>query len=191
MPICSRDEIKTDYLNIALTDNTLDKTLDRFIEVAQMEIEGICDQPIIAAATTWTQLGTTDRLLRTGYTVPMTLTAVQSRGNFTDAFVAITDTASVVDVNSVKHLATTGTWTAAQYQITATLGYATVPRVIQMCACELVVEMYYNTTHAGSGSRFGVSAISESAGGTSMSKTVQSMRARIMPRLTPYRRVSI
>lgn len=191
MPICSRDEIKTDYLNIALTDNTLDKTLDRYIEVAQMEIEGICDQPIIAAATTWMQLGTTDRLLRTGYTVPMTLTAVQSRGNFTDAFVAITDTASVVDVDSVKHLATTGTWSAAQYQITATLGYATVPRVIQMCACELVVEMYYNTTHAGSGSRFGVSAISESAGGTSMSKTIQSMRARIMPRLTPYRRVSI
>lgn len=191
MPICSRDEIKTDYLNIALIDNTLDKTLDRFIEIAQGEIEGICDQPIIAAATTWTQLGTTDRLLRTGYTVPMTLTAVHSRANFTDAFAAITDTASVVDVDGVKHLATTGTWTAPQYQITATLGYATVPRVIQMCACELVVEMYYNTTHAGSGSRFGVSAISESAGGTSMSKTVQSMRARIMPRLTPYRRVSI
>lgn len=191
MPICSRDEIKTDYLNIALTDNTLDKTLDRFIEIAQGEIEGICDQPIISAATTWTQLGTSDRLLRTGYTVPMTLTTVQSRANFTDAFAAITDTASVVDIDSVKHLATTGTWTNAQYQITATLGYTTVPRVIQMCACELVVEMYYNTTHAGSGSRFGVSAISESAGGTSMSKTIQSMRARIMPRLTPYRRVTI
>lgn len=191
MPICSRDEIKTDYLNIALTDNTLDKTLDRFIEIAQGEIEGICDQPIIAASTTWTQAGTADRLLRTGYTVPMTLTAVQSRANYTDAFAAITDTASVVDVDGVKHLATTGTWTSAQYQITATLGYATVPRVIQMCACELVVEMYYNTTHAGSGSRFGVSAISESAGGTSMSKTILAMRTRIMPRLMPYRRITI
>ena len=191
MPICSRDEIKTDYLNIALTDNTLDKTLDRFIDIAQGEIEGICDQPIIAASTTWTQAGTADRLLRTGYTVPMTLTAVQSRANYTDAFAAITDTASVVDVDGVKHLATTGTWTSAQYQITATLGYVTVPRVIQMCACELVVEMYYNTTHAGSGSRFGVSAISESAGGTSMSKTILAMRTRIMPRLMPYRRITI
>lgn len=191
MPICSRDEIKTDYLNIALTDNTLDKTLDRFIAVAQLEIEGICDQPIVAASVTWTEQGTAGALLRTGYTVPMTLSGVQSRGNYTDAFVAINDTATVVDVDGVKHLATTGTWTAAQYEITATLGYASIPRVIQMCACELVVEMYYNTTHAGSGTRFGVSAISESAGGTSMSKTIQSMRARIMPRLAPYRRVTI
>lgn len=191
MPICSRDEIKTDYLNISLTDNTLDKTLDRFVEAAQLEIEGICDQPIVAASTVFTLNGTTDRLICTGYTVPMTLVSVASRRNYSDAFAPITGTASVVELDGIKFLATTDNWHDAQYEITATLGYATVPRVIQLCACELVVEMYYNTVHAGSGSRFGVSAISESQGGVSMSKTILAMRSRIMPRLASYSRMTI
>lgn len=191
MPICSRDEIKTDWLNIASTDNALDKVLDRLISTAQSEIEDMCGQPIVSQSKTWTADGTADRLLSTWYTVPMTVQSVRSRSAYTDAFAAITGTASAVSVNGVYNLVNTDGWRDLQYEITATIGYATVPRVIQLCACELVLEMYYATAHAPSGSRFGVSAISEGVAGVSMSKTIASMRARIAPRLQPYRRIVI
>jgi len=191
MPIVSRNVVKTDYLNIPATDNTLDATLDRWLAIAQNEIEDMCNQPIVQASKTILVSGTTDRLLWLGYTVPMTLTSVSSRDAYTDAFTAITGTASVVSVDGVAHLATTEDWRAAQYQIVATLGYSTVPSVIQICAAELVMEMYYASAFSPSGSRFGVSAISESAGGTSFSKTITSARARIAPRLRPYTMVTI
>lgn len=191
MPICSRDEIKTDWLNIASSDNALDKTLDRLIATAQIEIEDICGQPIVSQSKTWTAEGTAERLLPTWYTVPMVVSSVRARSAYTDAFAAIAGTASAVSVNGVQYIVNPDNWTALQYEITATLGYATVPRVIQLCACELVLEMYYATAHAPSGSRFGVSAISEGVGGTSMSKTIASMRSRIMPRLQPYRRITL
>ena len=191
MPICSRDEIKADWLNIAATDNALDKTLDRFIAIAQSEIEDICNQPIVSASKTWTASGTADRLLPTWYTVPLVVQQVRSRSSYADAFAAIAGTASVVSVDGVQYLVNTDGWTSLQYEITATVGYAAVPKIIQLCACELVQEMYYASQHAPSGSRFGVSAISEGMAGVSMSKTILSMRQRIMPRLAPYRRIVI
>jgi hypothetical protein len=191
MPICSRAVLKQDYLNIPASDNSLDKTFDRWITIAENEIEDICGQSIVAKQCTYYVRGTTDHLLWLGLTVPMTLVSVASRANMTEDFAPITGTASVVSVDGVQHLATTGTWTAAEYRIVATTGYATVPNVIELCAYELVTELYFASAFAPGGSRFGVSAITDSAGGVSVSKTITSARAKIEPRLRPYRRIVI
>lgn len=191
MPICALAEIKSDWLNIPSNDNSVDRILARFIESAQTEIEDLCAQPIVAQTVTFYLPGTTDTLLPTGYTVPMTIQSVASRAAYSDTFAAITGTATVVPVDGVQYLATTDNWTATEYRIVATLGFATVPRIVQTCAAELVVEMFMNTAHNPSGSRFGVSAVSENAGGVSTSRTIKDARFRVMPRLAPYRRVSI
>lgn len=191
MPIIDRAILKSDYLNIPSSDNSLDKTLDRWIAIAENEIEDMCGQALVAKQCTYNVQGTTDRLLWLGVTVPMTLVSVSSRDNWADSFVPITGTATVVSVDGVQHLATTSDWTAPQYEIVATTGYATVPSVVQICAAELVTEIYFSSAFAPGGSRFGVSAISDSAGGVSISKTILSMRTKIEPRLRPYKRVTI
>lgn len=191
MPLVSRAIIKQDWLNIAAIDNSKDALIDRLISYVDTEIKDICQQPIIQESVTVYYEGTRDTLLHTGYTAPITLTTLKYRDSYADAFASVTSTTNVVDIRGVKYIYLQDGFVNKQYEAVMNVGYATIPSVIEVCAAEMVTELYLETPFAMQANRFGVTAITESEAGISISKTLQAMRARVKPRLAPYTRVTI
>lgn len=191
MPLVSRAIIKQDWLNIAAIDNSKDALIDRLISYVDTEIKDICQQPIIQESVTVYYEGTRDTLLHTGYTAPITLTTLKYRDSYADAFASVTSTTNVVDIRGVKYIYLQDGFVSKQYEAVMSVGYATIPSVIEVCAAEMVTELYLETPFAMQANRFGVTAITESEAGISISKTLQAMRARVKPRLAPYTRVTI
>ena len=191
MALVSRAVIKSDWLNIAAIDTSKDAMLDRFIAYVGSEIKDICQQPIEQESVTINFGGNSDKLYYTGYTVPTTLTSLASRDDYGDSYVAVAGTTNLVDIRGTKHIFLSDGFTALDYQAVLSVGYTSVPTVIEICAAEMVTELYMTTPFAPQSSRFGVTAISESEGGISISKTLQRMRDRVKSRLAPYMRASI
>jgi len=191
MPLVSRAIIKQDWLNIAAIDNSKDALIDRLIGYVDNEIKDICNQPIIQESVTAYYEGTRDTLLLTGYTVPVTLTTLKYRDSYGDAFASVTGTTNLVDIRGVKYLYLEDGFINKQYEAVMSIGYTSIPSVIEICAAEMVTELYLETPFAMQANRFGVTAITESEAGISISKTLQAMRARVKPRLAPYTRVTI
>jgi hypothetical protein len=130
-------------------------------------------------------------LLLTGYTVPVTLTTLKYRDSYGDTFASVTGTTNLVDIRGVKYLYLEDGFINKQYEAVMSIGYTSIPSVIEICAAEMVTELYMETPFAPQANRFGVTAITESEGGMSISKTLQAMRNRVKPRLAPYTRVTI
>jgi len=191
MPLVSRAIIKSDWLNIASADTSKDALIDRLISYVDTEIKDICQQPIIQQSVTAYYEGTRDTLLHTGYTAPVTLTTLKYRDSYADSFASVASTTNVVDIRGVKYIYLQDGFVSKQYEAVMSIGYATIPSVIEVCAAEMVTELYLETPFAMQTNRFGVTAITESEAGISISKTLQAMRARVKPRLAPYTRVSI
>jgi len=191
MPLVSRAVIKQDWLNIAAIDTSRDGLIDRLIGYVDNEIKDICNQPIIQESVTAYYEGTRDTLLLTGYTVPVTLTTLKYRDSYGDTFASVTGTTNLVDIRGVKYLYLEDGFINKQYEAVMSVGYTTIPSVIEVCAAEMVTELYLETPFAMQANRFGVTAITESEAGISISKTLQAMRARVKPRLAPYTRVTI
>jgi hypothetical protein len=155
------------------------------------EIKDICNQPIIQESVTAYYEGTRDTLLLTGYTVPVTLSTLKYRDSYGDTFKSVTGTTNLVDIRGVKYLYLEDGFINKQYEAVMSVGYTTIPSVIEICAAEMVTELYMETPFAPQANRFGVTAITESEAGMSISKTLQAMRTRVKPRLAPYTRVTI
>ena len=79
----------------------------------------------------------------------------------------------------------------SHYRITATVGYATIPADVVVCANEMVVELYNETAFAPNGSTLGIVSVSEVPAGQTVTKALQSMRPKVERRLLPYRRMTI
>jgi hypothetical protein len=186
MSIVSLAYVKSDWLNIPSTENALDGTLNRFIEMAKSEIEWICGQPIIARSVVDIYGGTLEPLIWTGYTAPYTLQSVGKRASYWDTFEAVTSTVAAHTNNGLVYLANSDGWRSLQYQVTATVGWATAPEIVQQCAAELVAELYFASAHSPQGSRFGVSIMTETQGGVSVAKTIVAMRPVITRKLAPF-----
>lgn len=188
MPIATLAVLKSDWLNIPSSETALDQTLTRFITYVDGEIEAICAQPIVQRSLTRAYSGTTDALLWTGYSVPFVLVSCGKRSNYVDAFTDITAATTVVEEEGLQMLSTVGGWAAKQIQVSATVGFTSgaMPAIIQECAYEMATELYHDSAHATQGSRFGVSAIVESSGGVSYSKTIDRVRKRVREKLSPY-----
>lgn len=191
MSLVSRNTIKSDWLNIASSDNSRDALIDRLISYADAEIKDICQQPIAQESITFTFSGVNSSFYATNYTVPFTLTSLSSRSSFTDSFTAITTGTAVIDRYGVKTLFLETGFTSLEYQVVASVGFATVPTIIELCAAELVTELYNITPFASQANRFGVDVLTESEAGMSISKKLISMRRHIAPKLEPYRRIMI
>jgi hypothetical protein len=191
MSLVSRNTIKSDWLNIASVDNSKDGMIDRFIAYADAEILNICQQPIEQTSVVFTINGNAELVYNTGYTVPFTLTSIASRDSYADAFTSVIGTCSVLDFDGVKSLYNPNGFTSLQYQVTANIGFAVIPPIIELCASELVTELFFATPFAPQANRFGVSSITESEAGMSIGKKLVSIRERIKPRLLPFIRVSI
>lgn len=192
MPIVSRGTIKSDWLNIPSADTTHDALIDRFIESVSAEIEGICNQPIEQASTTWYFTGAPMRVYGNAtsfillpWTSPATLTSVASRQLPADSWVSGTGY-HIVNEQGKQSLWTSGSYSAPFYRLIADVGYASIPDDIALCAYEMVKELYYETPFAAEAERFGVSAVSETDAGISISKAILSMRERVKPRLAKY-----
>lgn len=188
MSIATLAILKSDWLNIPSSETALDATLARFITWAQSEIEQICGQPIVQQSVTRTYEGTTDALIWTGYTVPVVITSVGKRSRYADAFTDTTADTTVVNREGLQCLSNVNGWATLQIQMVANVGFTTgnVPAIIQECAYELATEFYHNSAHATQGSRFGVSAIVETQGGVSYSKTIARVRPSLERKLAPY-----
>jgi len=191
MPLVSRAIVKSDWLNIAAIDNSKDGLIDRLIGYVDAEIKDICQQPIIQESVTAYYEGVRDTLLFTGYTSPVTLSTLKYRDSYGDSFASVTGTTNVVDIRGVKYIYLEDGFVNKQYEAVMTVGYASIPTVIEVCAAEMATELYLETPFAMQANRFGVTAITESEAGISISKTLQAMRARVKPRLAPYTRVTI
>jgi hypothetical protein len=191
MPLVSRAVIKQDWLNIAAIDTSRDGLIDRLIGYVDNEIKDICNQPIIQESVKAYYEGTRDTLLLTGYTVPVTLSTLKYRDSYGDSFQSVTGTTNLVDIRGVKYLYLEDGFINKQYEAVMSIGYTSIPSVIEICAAEMVTELYMETPFAPQANRFGVTAITESEAGMSISKTLQAMRTRVKPRLAPYTRVTI
>lgn len=191
MPLVSRAIVKSDWLNIAAIDNSKDALIDRLISYVDSEIKDICQQPIIQESITAYYEGTRDTLLHTTYTAPIALSTLKYRDSYSDSFALVTSTSNVVDIRGAKYIYLQDGFVSKQYEAVMTVGYATIPSVIEVCAAEMVTELYLETPFAMQANRFGVTAITESEAGISISKTLQAMRARVKPRLQPYTRIVI
>lgn len=191
MPLASRATIKSDWLNIPAIDTSKDAMIDRLISYADAEIQDICQQPIAQQSKTIYFAGNLDVLYNTFYTVPVTMSALASRSSYSDTFTAVLGTTSIVITENGNCIYNSNVFTDMQYQATLQVGYATVPSIVELCAIELVVEMYNSTPFASQMNRFGVSATIEAEAGMTINKTLTRMRPRIRERLLPYTRLMI
>ena len=192
MALILKAEVKSDWLNIASAETSKDAIIDRLISQVEDEIVGICGQPIEATATTLEFQGAYGNTYPLYYTVPVTLTTLKYRDTPADTWTAVTGDSAAFIRNGVYSLYyEDGFQSSPYFQAVMSVGFATVPDDVKLCAYEMVTELYLNTPHAMQGNRFGVSAINESEGGISWAKTITSMRARAKERLAPYTRVLI
>ena len=192
MPIIAKSEVKSDWLDIASADTSKDALIDRLIDAVDDEIIGICAQPIAQTTVITEFMGEASNVYPLFYTVPVTLTTLKGRNTPSEAWETITADKAAFANNGVYSLyCEDGFAEYAFYQATMSVGYTTVPDDVKLCAYEMVTELYLNTPFAPQVNRFGVSAVSESQGGVTVSKTLLSMRERARKRLAPYTRVLI
>ena len=192
MALITNAVVKSDWLDITGTDK--DALIDRLIAQVGSEIKGICSQPIEQETVTLEFGGESTNIYPTLFTVPVTLTTLQGRDSYGDSWTTITTTTSAFQKDGGQYYlyAEDGFAQYRYYKATMTVGFATIPDDVKLCAYEMVTELYLST-QAGSMqvSRFGISAVSESEGGVTVSKTLASMRVRAQARLSRYVRMLI
>ena len=138
-------------------------------------------------------MGTGTRWLYLPWTAPVTLTALQEYVWPDSTPTAVTANVMVSNIGGLNRAyRKDGTFVMGYlYKVTATVGYATVPADVLLCANEMVVEVYNETAFGADGSRLGLLSVAETAGGTAITKTLQALRPKIEKRLLPYRVVTI
>lgn len=186
--------MKSDWLNLPVSDTTMDATIQRCIDQAAAEITALCRQPI-AQSTVVREFGPSMSAynLLPYHTVPIALVSLESRDAYADAYAAVTQQVRLLNLDGLPYLWSETVLTALQYRLTLTVGYASgsVPADIVLCAAELATEIYKSLGSPAGSDRFGVSAISEGRPTGSTSLALQRMRERVSGRLMKYRAVSI
>lgn len=184
--------IKSDWLNIASSDTSQDAMLQRLKDAAVAELVDMCNQPLESTAQTLYVEGSGNCYIPLYYTVPVSLTSLAYRSNPTESWTTLTG-AVVVERYGISHLYISQGFTSPDYRIIANVGYAAanVPAVITQVLCEMIKELWYMTPKAAQAERFGVTAVTESQSGVSVSKALQRIRDRVRPQIEPYRRIVI
>lgn len=181
--------VKSDWLGIGVTtpDTTQDAAIGRLIDAVAEEIKGICNQPIVQESVTLTIMGASGNKFPLYYTVPVSLTSVKYKQEMDDAAWTTVTGSVVFPLNGVNYLYNENGFPESFYQVIADIGYTTVPADIQVCAAEMVKELWYELFNAQE-ARFGVSAISEGFGTTgTITRTLQRMRPLVEMKLQRYR----
>lgn len=178
--------VKSDWLK-GITGTEFDAVIDRLIDAVTEEIKLICNQPIAqeAVTLTFTASGGTKRIIY--YTVPVSVTSVEYKQEPDDAaWTTVTGTV-VFPIDDVQYLYNENGFSYPYYQSVLNVGYASVPADIQVCAGEMVKELWLELGIGDGEQRFGVSAISEGFGSTgTITRTLVRMRPQVTERLRPY-----
>jgi len=187
MALIDKSIVKSDWLNIAASDVTHDNLIDRMIGMATAEIEGICNQPIDQVSTTFYFHGNNRNIISLPYTTEIAVTSLSARMVPDESWTAVAGSAIVQGHKGIAFsLYSTELLTSNYYRLIADVGFSTAPEDIQLCAYEMVKELYYETPFAAEAERFGVSAISETDAGVALTKAIIQMRQRVKPRLEKY-----
>jgi len=186
--------MKSDWLNIANADVTMDAAIQRCIDMAAAEITSICRQPL-AQATVVREFGATwhTHNVLPYHTVPVVLTGLESRNEYTAAYAAVTQDILVIELDGLPYLWSATALTELQYRLTLSVGYAPngMPADIVLSAAELATEIYKSLGAPAGSDRFGTSAISEGRPFGSHSLALVRMRERVYARLQKYRAIVI
>jgi hypothetical protein len=186
--------MKSDWLNIAVSDTTMDATIQRCIEMAAAEITAICRQPI-AQSTVVREFGPTwnTHNVLPYHTVPVVLTGLESRDDYTGTYAAVTQPVRVIELDGLPYLWSATALTALQYRLTLSVGYTSngMPADIVLSAAELATEIYKSLGAPAGSDRFGASAISDGRPFGSHSLALVRMRERVYARLQKYRAIVI
>lgn len=191
MAYLTKEIFKSDWINLASADTSLDNTINRWITAVEKEMTGIISQPVEQESLTlyWFGQGEVEHNLY--YTVPVTASTLKYRATPLDTFTTIaTDEYVVTDRDGSKRLYYEGYFTQGyEWQFVATVGWATasVPADIQTSGYELLKEIYLESAHASQNDRFGLSGTTEGQAGTSFSKAIIRMRPQIEQRLAHYK----
>lgn len=178
--------IKSDWLK-GIAGTEFDAVLDRLIDAVTEEIKLICNQPIAqeAVTLTFTASGGTKRIIY--YTVPVSIVTVKFKQDPSDAAWTIATGTVVFPIDSVQYLYNENGFSYPYYQCVLDVGYSSVPADIQVCAAEMVKELWYELGLADGEKRFGVTAVSEGFGSTgTITRTLVRMRPQVTERLRPY-----
>ena len=181
--------IKSDWLGIGISgaDTSQDAAIARLIDAVAEEVKGICNQPIAQESVTLTILGASRNKFPLYYTVPVALTSVKYKTEMDDTSWTTVTGSVVFPLNGVNYLYNENGFSESYYQVIADIGYSTIPADIQICAGEMVKELWFELYNAQE-SRFGVSAISEGFGTTgTITRTLNRMRPIVEAKLQRYR----
>lgn len=185
MALITTDVLKTDWLNIPISDTSRDATLARWTAQAEALCKGICKQPIAQEAKTIEFQCQNGLRYNTGYTVPITLTSLSYREYPTDSWTALTG--AVIDRFSVYH---EDGFTYPQYKLVANIGYtiSDVPADIQLAIAMLVVSAYKKSETQDRAGSIGVSSVSTSRSGeTTVTVSMKDITPEIKQILQPYK----
>jgi len=188
MALITKEIVKSDWLNIAVSDTTKDNLIDRLIAHVGKEIATYTRQPIEQATETLYFTGTGQKAYPLYFTAACTIGNLFYRDEPIDSWVTVTDSTPVCFEDNGTQYLYYDSLTDPYYKATVTVGYTPVPEDVKLCAFEMVKELYNNTPFAAQGDRFGVSAINESDAGISWSKAIKAMRPQMETRLQKYRR---
>ena len=190
-------KLKTNWLSIEPAETEQDTLLTMCIEKAGAIIKEICKQPIEAESVTIYFDGSTNNITANQilggegyarkeifYTVPITITSLSHRTLPSDSWTA--DTSPVIyESNNQRFVYVSGGFGYRYYKLVATIGYTDIPASVELAASELAVEIYRETQATGA-STLGVSSVSTTQGGVTITKAYRSVITRIMPYLSSY-----
>lgn len=191
MALVSKQTVKQ-FLGIALADPTYDAAFDQWISEAGTVIATACRQPIESTTKTAHRFSGNGRDTWTLPFFPVTAaSALQERQSIDGDWTTVdTDTWEFVNVEGYYlHYPTGFAKGRGNYRVTFTHGYTATPDDIEQVAREMVAHVFQQSPSAGGDARFGVSGITKSKEGTSITTAFLDLNPSWRQKLEPYRRI--
>lgn len=185
MAITTAAALRTNYLSIP--DSSQDAILTALIGQAQKMMEGICMQPLEQTAIEETFEGTGGYYYTLPYTVPVTITSLQSRALPSDVWTTVSG-AVVYKSDKLQRLYYGDSLNARFWRANLSVGYptASMPADLVNICSEIAMELFANTDFGGGENRFGLAELSETQGGIVQTTVYKDLIQRHRAKLRPY-----
>lgn len=184
MAITTKELIKSDYLNITVTD--YDDMIDRFIIQAGIIIKDYCRQPIEQESITKYFDGDGSNLYELFYTVPCASLTLSYRNSILDTWTTAASGTYALHENKIYN---DNGFAESYYKVVLSVGYASasVPKSIVDVCSEIVVALFKQTAH--SSATIGVSGETITQGGVTTARTFNDVLRANETKLFPYQMI--
>lgn len=185
-----------DYVDLATSgaeDTTFDAWLTDAVAMVSQEVVEFCNQPLAQGSRTVIFDGNGAAWKTLPHFPVTSITSLSTRGSITTAWAAVATTDYELDTTPESGAAfrvyAPGGYTvgARNYKIIYVSGYAEIPDDVRRVVVEKVALLWKDSMRAGGESRLGVTNISHSTGGGSVSKGIAHPIARWNDVLDNYR----